>query len=124
MPFAVVMVFAAAGVATIFGTLAAVIAGADPAVPPRGVVRITWLGGNAVPLLRRAHMPASAPHFTYTKGDTVLEIHGDGPLKLSYASPTDDPLKGAQPGRYSFTAAYKNNDLKEADAVEVIDLTY
>jgi len=70
------------------------------------------------------HMPASAPHFTYTKGDTVLEIHGDGPLKLSYASPTDDPLKGAQPGRYSFTAAYKNNDLKEADAVEVIDLTY
>src|SRR5512141_2186512 len=56
VPFAVVIVFAAAGVAAIFGTLAAVIAGADPAAPPRGVARITWLGGKAALLFRRAHM--------------------------------------------------------------------
>jgi quercetin dioxygenase-like cupin family protein len=70
------------------------------------------------------HLPAGAPQFTYTKGETVLEIHGDGPLKLSYTSPTDDPLKGAAPGRYSFTAAYVTNDMNDAEAAEVIDLTY
>jgi quercetin dioxygenase-like cupin family protein len=70
------------------------------------------------------HLPPGAPQFTYTKGETVLEIHGDGPMKLAYTSPTDDPLKGAQPGRYSFTAAYVTNDMNDAEAVETIDLTY
>lgn len=70
------------------------------------------------------HLPASAPQFTYTKGETVLEIHGEGPLKLSYASPNDDPLKGAAPGRYSFTSAYSTNDMQDAEAAETIDMTY
>ncbi len=43
---------AAAGVALGAGTLAAVIAGAAPGAPPRGVARTTWLGGNAMPILR------------------------------------------------------------------------
>lgn len=70
------------------------------------------------------HLPARAPQFTFTKGETVLEIHGDGPLKLAYTSVTDDPLKGAEPPAYSFTAAYKDNDMKEAEADETIDMTY
>ena len=70
------------------------------------------------------HLPAGAPQFTYTKGETVLEIHGDGPLKLSYTRATDDPLKGAEPGRYSFIAAYDKNDMTDAEAVEVIDMTF
>lgn len=40
-PDVTVIVFAAAGAVEIFGTLAAVIAGADPGVPPRGVVCTT-----------------------------------------------------------------------------------
>jgi len=70
------------------------------------------------------HLPARAPQFTFTKGETVLEIHGEGPLKLAYTSATDDPLKGAEPPAYSFTAAYKDNDMKDAEADETIDMTY
>ena len=70
------------------------------------------------------HLPARAPQFTFTKGETVLEIHGDGPLRLAYTSATDDPLKGAEPPAYSFTAAYKANDMNDAEADEIIDMTY
>ena len=49
-----VMALAAVGVVTNVGTLVAVIAGADPATPPRGVVRTTCEPGSAVPLLRFA----------------------------------------------------------------------
>ena len=41
------------GCAAMGGTLAAVICGAEPGVPPRGVVRTTYDGGSAVPLRRR-----------------------------------------------------------------------
>ena len=70
------------------------------------------------------HLPARAPQYTFTKGETVLEIHGEGPLKLTYTSTTDDPLKGAEPPAYSFMAAYKDNDMKEAEADATIDMTY
>ena len=70
------------------------------------------------------HLPARAPQFTFTKGETVLEIHGEGPLKLTYTSSTDDPLKGAEPPAYSFTAAYKENDMNDAEADATIDMTY
>ncbi len=70
------------------------------------------------------HLPARAPQFTFTKGETVLEIHGEGPLKLTYTSSTDDPLKGAEPPAYSFTAAYKDNDMNDAEADATIDMTY
>ena len=39
------IVFAADGVAEIFGTLAVVIGGAEPGTPPRGIARTTWLLG-------------------------------------------------------------------------------
>lgn len=42
------------GAWTNVGTFAAVIAGADPGVPPRGVVRTTCDAGSAVPFLRFA----------------------------------------------------------------------
>ena len=52
---------ATAGVAENAGTLAAVIAGAAPGVPPRTVVRTTWLGGSAVPLFRFANLFLQPP---------------------------------------------------------------
>ena len=53
-PFANVIVSPAAGLAAIGGTFAAVMAGAAPGVPPRGVVRTTCEGGRGVPFLRLA----------------------------------------------------------------------
>lgn len=47
---------AAAGDATNGGTWAAVMAGAAPGVPPRGVVRTTWLAGSGAPFFRCAHI--------------------------------------------------------------------
>ena len=49
-PAVMAMALAAAGVVASGGTLAAVMAGALPGVPPRGTVRTTWLAGNALPL--------------------------------------------------------------------------
>jgi len=43
---------------------------------------------------------------------------------LTYTSSTGDPLKGAEPRAYSFTAAYKDIDMKEAEADATIDMTY
>ena len=37
-----------------------VMAAAAPAVPPRGVVRTTWLAGSALPLFRCAHITSMA----------------------------------------------------------------
>ena len=51
---------AAAGVATKAGTLLALMAGAAPGVPPRGVVRTTWLSGSAVPDFRWAYIASMA----------------------------------------------------------------
>jgi hypothetical protein len=70
------------------------------------------------------HLPARSQQLTFTKGETVLEIHGDGPLELAYTSKTDDPLKGAAAPAYSFTVAYKGNDMNDAEAEEVTDMTY
>ena len=56
----VVIVFAAAGVALIFGTFEAEIGGAKPGLPPRGVVRTTWLAGSGVLFFSFAHMMSIA----------------------------------------------------------------
>ena len=42
------------------GTLAAVMAGAAPPVPPRTTVRTTWLAGNALPDFRLSYTASSA----------------------------------------------------------------
>ena len=59
-PGETVIVFAIAGVAVILGTLAVVIAGAAPGVPPRGIVRTTWLGGKGVEFLSLAQTMSMA----------------------------------------------------------------
>lgn len=40
--------------------------------------------------------PAEMKHFAWTKGDTVLQIHGTGPWMINYVNPSDDPRKSKQ----------------------------
>jgi hypothetical protein len=70
------------------------------------------------------HLPARASQLVFTKNETVLEIHGDGPYTLAYTSTADDPLKGAAAPAYTYVAAFSHNDLNDAEADETIDMTY
>ena len=35
--------------------------------------------------------PADMRHFAWTKGETVLQLHGIGPWSITYVNPADDP---------------------------------
>jgi hypothetical protein len=32
-------------------------------------------------------------HFSWTEGETIVEVHGIGPLVIHYVNPADDPRK-------------------------------
>jgi len=70
------------------------------------------------------HLPALTSEFVFTKDETVLEIHGEGPLDMKYANAADDPLKGATASPYSFSEGYTANDMTSADADATVDMTY
>jgi hypothetical protein len=36
---------------------------------------------------------ASVKHFAYVKGETVIQVHGQGPWVIEYVNPADDPRK-------------------------------
>ena len=38
-------------------------------------------------------MPAKMHHYAWTKGETEVQVHGNGPFKLIYVNPADDPSK-------------------------------
>ena len=38
-----------------------------------------------------AFMPAGMRHFAWAKGETVVQVHGMGPWRINYVSPSDDP---------------------------------
>jgi quercetin dioxygenase-like cupin family protein len=40
-----------------------------------------------------AMMPAGTRHFAWTKGETIIQLHGVGPWGLTYVNPADDPRK-------------------------------
>src|SRR3990167_2955373 len=68
-PAVMAMALPVTGVAASGGTLAAVMAGAAPGVPPRGTVRTTWLAGSALPVVRCSYTASSA-WFRYTCSGT------------------------------------------------------
>ena len=37
--------------------------------------------------------PAGMKHFVWTRGETVIQLHGVGPWSLTYINPDDDPRK-------------------------------
>ena len=38
-----------------------------------------------------AFAPAKMPHFAWSKGDTVVQVHGLGPFVINYVNPADSP---------------------------------
>jgi hypothetical protein len=38
-------------------------------------------------------MPAKTNHFAWTSEETVVQIHGVGPMDIHYVNPEDDPQK-------------------------------
>src|SRR5262245_60619763 len=50
----------------------------------RSKTRALSAGGSAV-------MPAQTPYFSWTREKTIVQIHGVGPLVITYVNPADDP---------------------------------
>jgi hypothetical protein len=46
---------------------------------------------EALPTGTYGMWPAGMKHFVWTKGETVVQFHGDGPWKIEYLDPADDP---------------------------------
>lgn len=40
-----------------------------------------------------AVMPPQSPHFAFTKGKSVIQLHGVGPWGITYINDSDDPRK-------------------------------
>jgi hypothetical protein len=38
-------------------------------------------------------MPKEMHHFAQAKGETVVQLHGNGPFVINYVNPADDPAK-------------------------------
>jgi quercetin dioxygenase-like cupin family protein len=48
-------------------------------------------GGKALGVGGFAMMPANMNHFAYTKKETIIQLHGQGPVDFKYVNPADDP---------------------------------
>ncbi|MEA2840748.1 MAG: hypothetical protein QOF41_2078 [Methylobacteriaceae bacterium] len=40
-----------------------------------------------------ASMPANMNHYAWTTAESVVQLHGQGPFKIEYVNPADDPSK-------------------------------
>ena len=40
-----------------------------------------------------ALLPAQMRHYAMAKGETTVQVHGQGPFTLTYVNPADDPSK-------------------------------
>jgi hypothetical protein len=49
--------------------------------------------GRAMPTGAYGTWAAGMKHYVWTKGETVIQFHGEGPWKIEYVNPDDDPRK-------------------------------
>ena len=47
--------------------------------------------GEEMPAGTYGTWPAGMKHFIWVKGETVVQLHGDGPWTITYLNPGDDP---------------------------------
>jgi quercetin dioxygenase-like cupin family protein len=50
--------------------------------------------GKALGVGGFAMMPASMNHFAYTAHETIILLHGEGPVEFKYVNSADDPRHG------------------------------
>jgi quercetin dioxygenase-like cupin family protein len=55
--------------------------------------------GQKLPAGSFVVVPAHAKHFSWVKGKTVLQIHGNGPWEINYLNPADDPRHMSAPAK-------------------------
>lgn len=48
---------------------------------------------KAMPVGSYGRTGAGMKHFGWVKGETVLQLHGEGPWAINYVNPADDPRK-------------------------------
>jgi quercetin dioxygenase-like cupin family protein len=46
---------------------------------------------KAMPAGSYARAPAKMQHFAWARGETVIQVHGEGPFTIQYVNPDDDP---------------------------------
>jgi ChrR-like protein with cupin domain len=49
--------------------------------------------GSRMPVGSFSAIPVGMHHFAWTEGETVIQLHGVGPWKLTYVNPADDPSR-------------------------------
>jgi quercetin dioxygenase-like cupin family protein len=64
------------------------------------------------------YLPARAQQFAFTKGATVVEIHGEGPYDIKYTNPSDDPQMGTPGKPYYFPKEFEGNELSAPEGSE------
>jgi quercetin dioxygenase-like cupin family protein len=42
--------------------------------------------------------PAAGHHFAVARGQTTVQVHGEGPFAITYVHPADDPAAASKPG--------------------------
>jgi hypothetical protein len=47
--------------------------------------------GQEMPAGTYGTWPAGMKHFVWVRGETVVQFHGEGPWKINYVNPDDDP---------------------------------
>jgi len=49
--------------------------------------------GRSLPAGGFSFMPAEMPHYAWSTGETVVQLHGQGPWSITYVNAADDPRK-------------------------------
>lgn len=53
--------------------------------------------GKAMPAGSFGYWPAGMKHFAWVTGQTIIQFHGEGPWKIIYLDPADDPRNAKKP---------------------------
>jgi quercetin dioxygenase-like cupin family protein len=54
--------------------------------------------GEALPAGGYIHMAKDTPHYAWSPGAAIIQLHGIGPMAITYVDPADDPRNKATTG--------------------------